>query len=155
MKKLDLGQTLGLLANAGVLAGIMLLAYELNQNRQMMRAQTRNAIAETVVNMLTLQANSPELSQIQLKRSAGQQLTPLEQSQFMVMEWAYWRFRENVNYQYRHGLFDESEYLAQRQIWILEVNTEEDAREVYCSRRSSTSVEFTSEIDAFMETPCD
>ena len=50
MKKIDLGQTLGIVANVGVIAGILLLAYELNQNRQMMQAQTRNAISETIVN---------------------------------------------------------------------------------------------------------
>ena len=44
MKKIDLGQTLGILANVGVVFGILLLAYELNQNRQMMEAQTGRVV---------------------------------------------------------------------------------------------------------------
>ena len=45
MKKLDLGQIAHLLGNLGVIVGILLLVYELNQNRSMMPAQTRNSIA--------------------------------------------------------------------------------------------------------------
>ena len=32
MKKIDLAQTIGILANIGVLAGVLLLVYELAQN---------------------------------------------------------------------------------------------------------------------------
>jgi len=49
MKKIDLGQTLTILANVGVLAGILLLVFELNQNREMMRAQTRSELASSLV----------------------------------------------------------------------------------------------------------
>ncbi len=45
MKKLDLGQTTLMLGNLGVILGILLLVYELFQNRQTMEAQTRNSIA--------------------------------------------------------------------------------------------------------------
>jgi hypothetical protein len=45
MKKLDLAQTLQLVGNAGVIIGILLLVYELAQNREMMRAQTRNELS--------------------------------------------------------------------------------------------------------------
>jgi hypothetical protein len=62
-KKIDLGQSIGILANIGVLIGVLLLAYELNQNRRMMRAQTRNSIAETVINLNFDRANSDELSE--------------------------------------------------------------------------------------------
>lgn len=44
MKKLDMGQSLGILANVGVLFGILLLVYELNQNRQMMEAAVRRHV---------------------------------------------------------------------------------------------------------------
>jgi hypothetical protein len=39
MKKIDLGQTLSIVANVGVLAGILLLVYELNQTRELAQAQ--------------------------------------------------------------------------------------------------------------------
>jgi len=37
MKKIEFGQAIAVFANIGVLVGILLLAYELNQNRQMMQ----------------------------------------------------------------------------------------------------------------------
>jgi hypothetical protein len=39
MKKIDLGQSVSIIANIGVVAGILLLAYELNQNRELAVAQ--------------------------------------------------------------------------------------------------------------------
>ena len=37
-KKIDLGQTIGILANAGVIAGIVLLGMELRQNNELVVA---------------------------------------------------------------------------------------------------------------------
>ena len=42
MKKIDFGQTVSVLANLGVLAGIVLLVYELNLSRELARAQFVN-----------------------------------------------------------------------------------------------------------------
>ena len=114
MKKIDLGQSVSVLANVGVLIGILLLAYELNQNRDMMRSQARNAIADTLVNILYQRATSPYLAEILAKLEAGEQLTAVETIRFLEMQAAEWRYRENVNYQYRNDLYDEGEYLAQR-----------------------------------------
>jgi hypothetical protein len=43
MKKIDIGQTVGLLANPGVVAGIEFLAVELRQNNELMNAAARDA----------------------------------------------------------------------------------------------------------------
>jgi len=45
MKKIDLGQSLQIFANAGVILGIVFLVFELNQNQDIGRAQVRNEIA--------------------------------------------------------------------------------------------------------------
>lgn len=55
MKRIDLGQTIGILANLGVLVGILLLVYELAQNREMIRSQTRQSIAELLTNLLAME----------------------------------------------------------------------------------------------------
>jgi len=39
MKKIDLGQTISIVANLGVLAGLILLIVELNQNRELAQAE--------------------------------------------------------------------------------------------------------------------
>ena len=42
MKKIDLGQTITILANLGVIAGIVFLAVELRQNNALLQAQSRS-----------------------------------------------------------------------------------------------------------------
>ena len=41
MKKLDIGQTMSVLANVGIIAGIVFLGYELQQNNDQLRSQSR------------------------------------------------------------------------------------------------------------------
>ena len=155
MKKIDLGQTLQLLGNAGVIVGILLLVYELNQNRQMMQAQTRNAIAEHLSNMLVSQSLSPEYMAMEVKRRSGVALTPEEEGMYLLSQFAYWRYRENVFYQYQRGLFEESEYLPQREVWIRAVNDDKGDRAIWCGRRSQQSPAFNVEIDSQMHQPCE
>ena len=57
MRKIDLGQTISILANFGVIGGIVLLAFELDQNNSLLRAQAsyglllnRTEIRRDVVN---------------------------------------------------------------------------------------------------------
>ena len=47
MKKIDFGQTVTLIANIGVIGGIMMLAYELQQNNKLMEAAARQAVDKT------------------------------------------------------------------------------------------------------------
>ena len=155
MKKIDLGQGLHILANVGVIAGILLLAYELNQNRQMMKAQTRNAISETLVDLILNEVNSPDLTEIDLKAEAGEALTPVEARRHDLSWIASFRYWENVHYQYRIGLYDDSEYLAQREAWR-EILAEPGVRDLWCARQNRQSAVFGAEMEALLgENRCD
>lgn len=46
MKKIDLGQTIQILANVGVIAGIVFLAIELQQNNELQRSSSRQALLD-------------------------------------------------------------------------------------------------------------
>jgi len=56
MKKLDLGQTIGILANIGVIVGIVFLALEVRGSRIATLAQTQDSIADGFItlNMATI-----------------------------------------------------------------------------------------------------
>ena len=146
MKKIDLGQALTILANVGVLIGILLLVFELSQNRQMMRAQTRNAIAETLINLRFNEANSAELNRIDIKASQGEELTPVESAQFRALWSSYFRYWENVYYQYRAGLYDDTEYFPQRETWRRILLSSGAIRDFFCTRSGAQSIEFETEI---------
>ena len=68
--------TLG--ANIGVLIGIILLLVELDQNRDMLRSQTRNELTMGIVGIMSGYAESSELSNIVARARAGETLTPSE-----------------------------------------------------------------------------
>ena len=154
MKKIDLGQTVTVLANLGVLIGILLLVYELSQNREMMRAQTRNSVAEMVVNLLAVEVGDPGISELWVNRRSGKPLTPVEIERFQVLQWAYWRYRENVHYQYRNGLYEEDEYLALRAVWLRDLDTDETIRAIFCDSLYQRSPALANEMIGLMERPC-
>ena len=107
MKKIDLGQALHVLGNFGVIVGILLLAYELNQNRDMVMAQTRNELSQGITEILLDISNNEERVSIFIRGAAGEDLSEYESAQYQLMTMAELRYHENVHYQYRSGLYDE------------------------------------------------
>ena len=68
-----LNERLTLIANLSVVAGIVFLGLELQQNTQAIRAQTRDSITEKQMTYLGWRATSPELAAIVAKiDSAGE-----------------------------------------------------------------------------------
>lgn len=155
MRKIDLGQAMGILANLGVLVGILLLAYELNQNRQMMRSQTRSNISDTLVEMLAENARDRQFSDIQMKVDRGEEISDVEFRMFRTYQGALWRYRENVFYQYQQGMFDEDEYVGQRENWRPSVTSEPVDRAIWCERQDIHSPAFVAEVNSLMEVPCE
>ena len=153
MKKIDLGQTLGVLANFGVLVGIALLVYELNQSRDMMRAQTRNELSRTVIE-LTQFSSREDVRQATHKANSGERLTWEEEQ--LVHSWATntLRFWENMHYQYRQGLYEEQEFQANFADWRERLNNQSALRADFCSNQEQLSVPFFQAAEALLETPC-
>ena len=80
MKKIDLGQAITILANIGVIAGIIFLAFELRQNNNMLESQAR---ANLDANRVSMQQNLVEdaggIAELVYKARTGQQLTDVEE----------------------------------------------------------------------------
>ena len=99
MKKLDLAQSLRLLANAGVIAGIVFLAIELRQNNELMEAEARFNRLSIQTGSNTLLAGNTDLAQILAKANRNEELTDAEQLQarnfnVRVLSNMQWTFRE-------------------------------------------------------------
>jgi hypothetical protein len=103
---------LTLSANLAVLVGIILLIVELDQNRDMMRAQTRNEIARATQELLTSWATNPELADIVVRANRNEDLSPSEYYMVAVRNESMLRHLENLHYQNRQGLYDRSEFEA-------------------------------------------
>jgi len=98
MKKPDLGQFVGILANIGVISGIGFLAFELHQNNELLEAQARFNHKETRANFLGEFDHNPELARISVKAANSETLTPVEHVQldahmdrmFASFEWEFY-----------------------------------------------------------------
>ena len=92
MKKIDFGQLSQTLANVGVLLGIVFLALEIRQNQNVVEEQntlTRLTVRDTQYENYSrfrhLLLANPELQEILIKGSTGQNLTETEKARYRTM----------------------------------------------------------------------
>ena len=137
-------------ANIAVFAGILLLVFELNQNQAMMRAQTRNELSNNIINLLNESAGNTELASIMLRANMGDELTPVQFLQFRERQYAMYRYWENVHYQFRMGLYDDTEYAAHLVGWRRYINQAKAKADAWCSFRGVASEEFASDVDLLL-----
>lgn len=145
--------TLG--ANIGVLIGIVLVLVELDQNRDMMRAQTRQELAMGIVDLLQTPANNEQLANLMYRAHTGGELTPTELFQFHMRTNALFRYWENVHYQYRVGLYDDIEFAMQRNAWKASLTNSYEGKKYWCKVRKLYSPEFMAELDGLIPDACD
>ncbi len=97
MKKLDLGQTISVLANLGVIGGILLLAYELRQNNSLMEAEARFNRTSMAVNAWYFNTENVDLSELRERARNNEPLDGAEQRRvdagmmalFVMLEWTF------------------------------------------------------------------
>lgn len=93
-----------LITNIAVLASLVFLGYELNQNNENLEAQSRYTIKENRASMNSLIAHDPAFAGILLKATSGSEFSPSEEIQLNSF------FRSNLaNWEWDHG-----EYLRGR-----------------------------------------
>ena len=110
MKKIALGQTIGILANVGVIAGIVFLALELRQNTDLMRAQSRTEMSQTTGQLLTMDVNDRTYVETMYRGFRGEELDEIEKEQLFrtLSAWVYhWN---NIAYLHDAGLYDDAEF---------------------------------------------
>jgi hypothetical protein len=113
MKLSKLNESLTLLANIGVIAGILFLAIEIRQNTQMMKAQTRDGITDKQLAFYEFSAGSQDNAEIYTKGTfAFEELEPnsVEFNRYRAIALANYRIWENEWYQYQQGLFELEEF---------------------------------------------
>ena len=137
--------TLG--ANIGVFVGIILLLVELDQNRDMMRAQTRHQLAMGIVEMQTAMQGDQQLVDLMVRSRKGEELSETERSQVNYRHNALLRYWENVHYQYRQGLYDDVEFAKQREAMKDSFEHGQDLTKYWCRKRLLYSPEYVAEID--------
>lgn len=145
-----LNRWLTLIANVGVLVGIMLVAVELNQSSQMMRSQTRNEISQATLDLLNYTATNRELSDAIVRADRGEELSATEWFMVGSRNEAVLRHWENIHYQFRQGLYDQSEFDASLATFSTILSEQPALMEAWCVTKSSYSVEFAKQLQSLL-----
>ncbi len=137
-------------ANLGVLAGIILLVYELNQNREMMRAQTRNEITQGELSVLSLTAENKDLAEIVVKANQGGEMTPVEKMMWQTRSESVIRLWQNVHYQGRKGMYEDEEFAKHIETMRLVLANNPGLMEHWCLVRGIYPSAFEVEVNALI-----
>ena len=107
MKKIDLGQTITILANLGVIAGIGFLAFELNQNNKLLRAQAGYNLLLNRGLWRDDVGSDPEYAEFWLKVEKGGPLSEVEALRLRTIA-----ERTILNWQWEYGQYVDGNFAA-------------------------------------------
>jgi len=128
LKKIELGQAITILANLGVIGGILLLAYELRQNNNLMASEARFNRMSMAVNAWYFNAGDVTLAELRERARNNEPLSNAEQRRvdsgmmalFVFLEWTFRelsddsREMDQVREVQRHNLATDVSY---RRVW--------------------------------------
>jgi hypothetical protein len=150
MKNENLHRWLTLLANLGVLVGIILVAVELRQNLTAVRAQTRHDVASGFIDFMNTLAQDEQLASLRRRGDAGEEMSVDDSYRYGAFTRGLFRYWENVHYQYRNGLYDDTEFMKQRAAWRSHAASSPGIVSWWCVHRSGFSSDFAAEYDRLL-----
>lgn len=134
-----------LVANIGVIAGIIFLAVEVQQNNQVLELQTQLQLQSNRETINTRLAENGELAAILVKRESGEPLSDVEAYRLDRLWRASFTIWESEYRLYRDGLLSDSLINPARFRAALEANP--GMKEGWTIRKSNYSQEFVSWIE--------
>ena len=153
MNMAKLQEILSLIASAGVIASIIFLGIEMQQNTDMMRSQTRNAIVENQLSFYESITDNPQLAIImtELRKDANFYAngTP-ERLRYHFFVMSQLRMWENEWYQYQKGLFDQKEFDSRVNTWKTNIAVPINAI-IWTNIRGDFSEDFRDYLNAIMQ----
>jgi hypothetical protein len=138
-----------IVAVLGVLLGLVFVGWEIRQNTEMMRSQTRADVMQSVLSLIQMERD-PAYIRAELKRRTGEELTPEDLYLLENTANATLRVWENTHYQYERGLFIESEFQADLAVWR-ELMQEPQFSDLWRRSRHTYSESFRAVIDGLIE----
>ena len=141
---------LTLLANVGVLIGIVFLALEIQQNTEIVKAQTRDTVTQKQVEWLRDIGTDPLAIEL-LGRGMRGNLKPDEELAYSLITQSNLRMWENEYYQYKIGLFDDAEFQPRIKRWKSIMSLSPGRKQVWDTVRHGYSTEFRELIDRLQD----
>ena len=97
MKRIEPEKIVTLIASVGVIGGMLLLAYELRQNNELMEAEARLNRVNMVIDAWRFSAENGDLTELREREKAGEELSGTDvrridatiMAVFVMLEWTY------------------------------------------------------------------
>jgi hypothetical protein len=124
MTKINFGQTVQILANLGVLAGIVFLGIELQQNNEFLGAQARASRTQVRLDSASQISNNPALMEAIVKQIDGEPLTTMDGLLLSIdagRSLAGWQY---IYGEFQAGLIDESDIPVDNWRYVFSIRPE-------------------------------
>jgi len=149
----NLNKWLTLVANIGVLLGIIFLAIEIQQNTNMMQAQTSDSVTDKQISFFLDTGTEPYSSDILVRGGSSENLradlNPQEVNSYFLISNGMFRMWENELYQFERGLFSEEEFLPRIEAWRYQFDRSPGLSEVWSANKVGYSQGFVEIVDSF------
>jgi len=106
MKKIDLGQTVSVLANLGVIAGIAFLGFELRQNTVALRSSATQGIYDQMTALQDMLISESLEGLMSKALNTPFELTVPEASKANALLLNLFRVGQNIHFQIQQGVYD-------------------------------------------------
>ncbi len=145
-KKLNQWLTLG--ANLGVVAGLIFLGIEINQNTRATIAAASEEITNQSLSYFALGMDNQVIARALYKQSVGEELDGFEQDQLWRHQFYNFRGFQNVFLQYRRGYLEEEEWSTYRLVLASRLARDPNARRMWEGPAGGWNPYFQSEVDS-------
>ena len=142
-----LNQWLNLFASLGVMAGLVFLVIELNQNTQATIAAASAELTNQSLEYFSAGMDNQVISRALHKQRAGEPLDGLEQDQLRMHQYFNFRVFENAFHQYQRGFFDESEWQKYRRIIARLLHNNDLASQMWNESDGQWTDDFSTEVN--------
>ena len=150
MKISNINEWLTFLANLGVIAGIIFLSIEINQNSKMMASQTRSELSQSIM-YFTEQRRDPRIVEAYRKRAMGEDLQFEDLYLLNSLNETNFQMWSNTYFQYQNGLYSEVDFESETRIWRRVMINDRNMQDTWANRRLNYSPVFRAIIDEMIQ----
>jgi hypothetical protein len=147
----DLGALGELIASIGVVVSLIYLSLQTRANTKAIKSQTRSSLTDQILSVQIAAFQSISFQEAFLKTKADIDLVELEKEILQREALLFFKHMENAQYQYDSGLYDKSEYEAQKAIWVRRFQNHAYWRDAWVFFKDVLSPRLVEEIDPILQ----
>jgi hypothetical protein len=150
-----LNKWLTLVANVGVIAGLIFLGIEINQNTRATIASASEEITNQSLDYFALGMDNEVIARGLFKQATGRELDDFERDQLWRHQFYNFRVFQNVFMQYHRGFLEETEWNTYAVVLRSRLNNDPNARKMWEDTAGGWNPIFEAEVHSILARPID